>query len=304
METRCSTDGGYAASRQQSRCCSADVVGPTMRIRPRWILGLPRLPCVAAGGGQHHRQDDPSLPRRLPSHEQSVRRTAEGAGRVLDAGPPQSLRPRVRRGRPFLEERDGPVGSDELNLLVASANYGWPLVSNGQGYDGAGIPDHRPEDGFAAPVVSWTPVIAPSGMIAYASSRFRELARRSHPVWPAIGRVGSGAGGRRDRNGGREDRPGHADPRDRRKSGRRDLGPGGPTLGAPDPARSGVPKGATPLPVPDTPRSGRASPRVRRHRHDRRNQRRDATRRSIPAPPPAAAPAASRAALVLSTYRA
>lgn len=70
------------------------------------------------------------------------------------------------------ENEMGPMGGDELNVLSAGANYGWPLVSNGQGYDGADIPDHKAGDGFAAPALSWTPVIAPSGMIIYSGTRF------------------------------------------------------------------------------------------------------------------------------------
>jgi glucose/arabinose dehydrogenase len=66
----------------------------------------------------------------------------------------------------------GPMGGDELNVVTAGANYGWPLVSNGQNYDGSDIPDHKVGDGFAAPALSWTPVIAPSGMIIYSATRF------------------------------------------------------------------------------------------------------------------------------------
>ena len=70
------------------------------------------------------------------------------------------------------ENEMGPAGGDELNVLTAGANYGWPLVSNGDDYGGANIPDHAPGDGFAAPAVSWTPVIAPAGMIVYSGTRF------------------------------------------------------------------------------------------------------------------------------------
>lgn len=66
----------------------------------------------------------------------------------------------------------GPMGGDELNVIMSGANYGWPLVSNGQQYGGSDIPDHQAGDGFVAPAVSWTPVIAPSGMIVYSGTRF------------------------------------------------------------------------------------------------------------------------------------
>ncbi|TGX53365.1 PQQ-dependent sugar dehydrogenase [Sphingomonas gei] len=70
------------------------------------------------------------------------------------------------------EHEMGPAGGDEFNLIVAGQNYGWPNVSNGQNYDGSNIPDHTPGDGYAAPFVSWTPVIAPGGMIIYGGALF------------------------------------------------------------------------------------------------------------------------------------
>ena len=66
----------------------------------------------------------------------------------------------------------GPKGGDELNLIVRGANYGYPIVSNGDHYDGRDIPDHPTRPEFAAPKVSWTPVISPSSMIIYSGAQF------------------------------------------------------------------------------------------------------------------------------------
>jgi len=66
----------------------------------------------------------------------------------------------------------GPKGGDELNIILPGKNYGWPAVSNGDNYDGSPIPDHAPGDGYFAPVISWTPVIAPAGMIYYNGDEF------------------------------------------------------------------------------------------------------------------------------------
>ena len=66
----------------------------------------------------------------------------------------------------------GPQGGDELNLVKAKANYGYPKVSNGDHYDGRNIPDHKPGDGFEAPKVFWNPVISPSGLLYYTGSLF------------------------------------------------------------------------------------------------------------------------------------
>ena len=66
----------------------------------------------------------------------------------------------------------GPAGGDELNLIEPGRNYGWPNVSNGSNYDGSPIPDHSANDGYAGPALSWTPVIAPAGLIFYSGSLF------------------------------------------------------------------------------------------------------------------------------------
>lgn len=70
------------------------------------------------------------------------------------------------------EHEMGPEGGDEFNLVTRGGNYGWPNVSNGQDYGGGNIPDHAPGDGYVAPLLSWTPVIAPGGMILYSGNLF------------------------------------------------------------------------------------------------------------------------------------
>jgi glucose/arabinose dehydrogenase len=70
------------------------------------------------------------------------------------------------------ETEHGPAGGDELNLVQRAANYGWPTRSNGDHYNGDPMTDHSADDGFAKPVVSWTPVIAPGDMIIYKGSMF------------------------------------------------------------------------------------------------------------------------------------
>jgi glucose/arabinose dehydrogenase len=66
----------------------------------------------------------------------------------------------------------GPLGGDEFNLIERGANYGWPIVSNGDHYDEQQIPRHATRPEFKPPVISWTPVISPAGLIFYRGSRF------------------------------------------------------------------------------------------------------------------------------------
>jgi glucose/arabinose dehydrogenase len=66
----------------------------------------------------------------------------------------------------------GPRHGDELNLIERGANYGYPIVSNGDHYDGRDIPDHPTRPEFAAPKAFWVPAISPAGLIIYSGTKF------------------------------------------------------------------------------------------------------------------------------------
>ncbi len=66
----------------------------------------------------------------------------------------------------------GPLNGDELNLVVKGANYGYPIVSEGDHYSGEKIPNHDTRPEFEAPKVAWVPTIAPGGMIFYSGGKF------------------------------------------------------------------------------------------------------------------------------------
>ena len=70
------------------------------------------------------------------------------------------------------ESEMGPEGGDEVNLIVAGKNYGWPKASNGSNYGGGDIPDHKAGDGFEPPKVFWTPSISPGGLMIYSGDKF------------------------------------------------------------------------------------------------------------------------------------
>ncbi|MFO7962595.1 MAG: PQQ-dependent sugar dehydrogenase [Desulfobacterales bacterium] len=66
----------------------------------------------------------------------------------------------------------GPMGGDELNKIEKGANYGWPVVSWGDHYDGGEIPDPPTHPEFEDAVRHWSPVISPSGMTFYNGDMF------------------------------------------------------------------------------------------------------------------------------------
>lgn len=69
----------------------------------------------------------------------------------------------------------GPMGGDEVNILHAGHNYGWPLVSMGRNYSGTLVSDYpwwRP--GMDNPRLFWVPAISPSSLAFYSGDRFPE----------------------------------------------------------------------------------------------------------------------------------
>jgi len=71
------------------------------------------------------------------------------------------------------EIEHGPRGGDELNIVERGANYGWPVVTLGINYDGTTIGEGvEHQEGMVDAIRTWTPVIAPSGMIFYQGEAF------------------------------------------------------------------------------------------------------------------------------------
>lgn len=78
---------------------------------------------------------------------------------------------------------NGPNGGDEINVIKAGRNYGWPLVSFGRDYPGPRVSEHPTREGFESPLVTWIPSIAASGMAIYVGDKF--------PQWKGNAFVGA-----------------------------------------------------------------------------------------------------------------
>ncbi|MFP4207601.1 MAG: PQQ-dependent sugar dehydrogenase [Wenzhouxiangella sp.] len=76
-------------------------------------------------------------------------------------------------GRIWAHEH-GPRGGDELNLIEAGANYGWPVATHGVDYSGARVSPYTSRPGMINPLIDWTPSIAPAGMAIYQGELFAD----------------------------------------------------------------------------------------------------------------------------------
>lgn len=95
-----------------------------------------------------------------------------------------------------LNAEHGPNGGDEVNLIEAGRNYGWPKVSFGRNYDGSRHSPLPVADGIEQPLVLWVPSIAPGGITVYNGDRF--------PAWKGNLFVSSARRGEIPRTGGLE----------------------------------------------------------------------------------------------------
>lgn len=79
----------------------------------------------------------------------------------------------IRPGDGLWTLEHGPRGGDELNRSEPGANFGWPVVSYGENYDGSPVGDGSARRaGMVEPVYFWDPVIAPGGFVFYAGTMF------------------------------------------------------------------------------------------------------------------------------------
>ncbi len=136
----------------------------------------------ASWGKIHRMNDDGTTPSDNPVLPGATGRTSIYAYGVRN---PQGLVVHPETGD-LWESEHGPQGGDEINIIVPSANYGWPFYSLGVNYGGAKISDGHAAAGITEPLYSWTPSIAPAGLAF--------LNHRAHKGWKGSLVSGSLAG--------------------------------------------------------------------------------------------------------------
>ena len=84
---------------------------------------------------------------------------------------PQGMVVHPMTGEIWVNEH-GPRGGDEINVVQAGANYGWPKVTYGINYSGTEITDKTEMEGMTQPIHYWVPSIAPSGMAVISTDNY------------------------------------------------------------------------------------------------------------------------------------
>ena len=73
------------------------------------------------------------------------------------------------------EAEFGPRGGDEVNIIKAGKNYGWPTITYGLEYSGSKVGEGiQQKEGMEQPVYYWDPVLSPGGMAFYKSNTIPE----------------------------------------------------------------------------------------------------------------------------------
>ena len=151
---------------------------------------VPANPWAGRMGGTTVTITDP--PEDTETAKHTAGRTVEWPGPNLTPAETWTLGHRNPYGLAFAadgrlwETEMGPRGGDELNLIIAGKNYGWPLVSEGKNYDGVPIAPHSSKPVIIAPKLYWVPSISPTSLVIYSGDLF--------PQWKGDGLIGTLSG--------------------------------------------------------------------------------------------------------------
>lgn len=115
---------------------------------------------ITRDGGKIYRiNDDGSIPEDNPFVGVTDAKTA---AYTYGNRNPQGLLKHPVTGEIIANEH-GPRGGDEINIIKAGVNYGWPVISYGINYSGSAFTEITQKEGMAQPIYYWVPSIAPSG---------------------------------------------------------------------------------------------------------------------------------------------
>lgn len=120
------------------------------------------------GGKIYRLKDDGSIPSDNPYASKS---NAKKAIYSYGHRNPQGMVKHPETGKIWVHEH-GPRGGDEINIIEAGNNYGWPKITYGINYSGTKITDDTSLPGMQQPLHYWKPSIAPSGMTFVTSDRY------------------------------------------------------------------------------------------------------------------------------------
>lgn len=123
------------------------------------------------GGKIYRLHDDGSIPNDNPFvNEVGAKKAIYSYGHRN----PQGMDKNPVTGKIWVHEH-GPKGGDEINIIHAGKNYGWPILSYGVNYDGTSFTDETSRPSMEQPIYYWIPSIAPSGMAFVTSDKYPEL---------------------------------------------------------------------------------------------------------------------------------
>lgn len=124
---------------------------------------------ITRDGGKIYRiNDDGSIPEDNPFVSESNAKIAiYSYGHRNPQG--MTLHPKTKE---IWTHEHGPKGGDEINIIKAGKNYGWPIISYGVNYSGTSFTDITEKEGMEQPIHYWDPSIAPSGMAFINSEKY------------------------------------------------------------------------------------------------------------------------------------
>lgn len=125
---------------------------------------------ITRDGGKIYRlHDDGRIPEDNPFvNDQNAKKAIYSYGHRNPQG--MTINP---DSRAIWTHEHGPRGGDEINIIQAGKNYGWPVISYGINYSGTRFTDITEKEGMEQPLHYWDPSIAPSGMTFINSDKYK-----------------------------------------------------------------------------------------------------------------------------------